>query len=640
MQKAALLITGTLLCGTCSAVGMADMEIYVDYPAGLWNFISDGPLDKANAEQVHSYQRSVKLELSNGQQATMYHTWYGEYTENVVALGFWVYCDNGSFNEMRFQARIRNQAVRPAIRFGDFVNVPSGQWTYVELPLEAFNVTPGENLHYTYFKATQNTRFWLDDVKLITRTPPLIASILVTGNTLSTVSRRSFGGGVMADSLGFEQDPNTWSLLREANVTFFNFPGGINVEYYNWRTSANTATGSVFRVNTADYINSLAHIGADGMISANYGSGTPLDAAEWVQHANVVLGGAIKYWSLGNEPYQPGAHDIRPAPFKHDADTYAAFCVDAIALMKAVDPTVKVGISITPNELSFPQRFFVTNPRTGQSVNGWAAVLLTRMREANVYPDYLDFHLFTMSPGKESDAVAFQMLDRLDFWIGSVKQMLADYWDGTYENTPIHLTESNSVWGEQGKISVSLTNAMYLVTQWGEMHKRNVQSHVWWNVYEAYRTVGNYHESLYGWRNYTDRGFLAAGWPNGSPIPYNTPHPTYYAMRMLDQFADAGDEVLGCSSDNLLLKTFAVRSPSGRVRVMVVNISKDQDYTAAISGVVYPQFVTVHRYGIPQDETESDFTTQVGYAGAPVFASTSRAFNARFNRYSITVIEF
>ncbi|MEO7453443.1 MAG: hypothetical protein ABIV13_01625, partial [Fimbriimonadales bacterium] len=558
---------GTLLCGICSATGMADMEIYVDYPAGLWDFVSEGPVDKFNSEQVHSYEKSARFNLAPGKIATMYHTWSGEYTQNVVALGFWVYCATNDFNDVGFRVRIQNEAMRPEIRIGDHVNVPAGQWTYVELPLQAFHVVPGEKLHYTYFKAPTGITYWLDDIKLITRTPPLITTININqNNILAEVTRRSFGAGVMAHSMGFERDPTTWLLLREAGLTFVNFPGGVNVEYYDWRTSTNSANGSVFRVDTADYINSLNQIGADGMIAANYGSGTPQDAADWVQHANVLLTGNIKYWSLGNEPYQPGAYDIRPAPFRADADTYAQFCVEAIGLMKAVDPSIKIGISITPNEHSFAQRFSVTNPRTGQQVNGWAAVLLTRMREANVYPDYLDFHLFTMAPGKETDAVAFQMLDRLDFWIGSLKQMLQDYWDGPQEQTPIHLTETNSVFGDQGKISVSLTNALYLATQWGEMHERGVQSYVWWNVYEAYRTVGNYHETLYGWRNYTDRGLLAAGWPPGAPILYNTPHPTYYAMRIIGQFADPDDVVVECNSDNMLLKTYAVKSPNGRVR--------------------------------------------------------------------------
>jgi hypothetical protein len=621
---------------------MADMEIYVDYPLGLWDYYSDGPLDRLNTEQAHSYNRSVKFELNNGQQATMYHTWYGEYTSNVTSLGFWIYADSENINDVRFQIRIRNQALRPEIRLGDLFNIPANEWFYVEMPVQAFHMTPGETLHYTHFKASSQVRFWLDDIKLVTRAPGSMSTILVSpGIDKGEVTRRSFGAGVMAGTAGMENDPETWSLLRDAGLTFFNFPGGVYVEMYNWRNSTNTQTGQPFRLTTAEYLNALNQVGADGMIAVNYGSLTEQDAADWVEHANVTLGGNIQYWSIGNEPYQPGSYDIRPDPFDHDAHTYAEFCVNAMALMKAVDPTIKVGISITPTEHAFQQRFTVTNPATGQMARGWAAVLLTRMREAGVYPDYMDFHLYPIAPGRESDAVAFQMQDRLDFWIGGVRQMMQDYWDGDAENIPIHLVESNSVWGDQGKISVNLTNALYLAQQWGEMHKRGVQSHIWWNVYEEYRTVGNYHDTLFGWRNYTDRGILAAGWPNNSPIPYNTPHPTYYALRMIDRFADPGDMVVECTTDNLLLKTFAIRTPAGKVKLMVVNISKDRDYTAIVSGFAVPQFVTIHRYGIPQDEEQSDYTTQIGYGGAPtLLTNIARGFNARFNRYSISVIEF
>ena len=641
MQKAALTLVGTLLCGMCSATGMADMEIYVDYPVGLWDFYSDGPVNRMSTERVHSYQRSVKIELNAGQVATMYHSWLGEYTDNVVSMGFWIYAESGDINNMRVQSHIRNEASNEEVRLGDLATIPLRQWHYVEFPLQAVHVTPGEILHLFFFKPTTNVVFFLDDIKLLTTPPPTIASININPAIVkNTVSRRSFGAGVIAASAGFESDQNTWNLLRDGGITFFNFPGGVYADYYKWQTTTNHQTGAPFRINTQEYINALNYMGAEGMVTANYGSGTPAEVAAWLNHANNVLGGNIKYWSLGNESYHPGAYDIRPAPLDHDAHTYAAFAVEAITLMKAVDPTVKVGVVVTPNEVAFPQRFSVTNPRTGQSVSGWTAVLLTRMREAGVYPDYLDFHQYTMAPGRESDAVAFQMIDRSDFWIGGIKQMLADYWDGAYENTPINLTESNSVWGDQGKMSVSLTNALYMAYQWGAYNYRGLQSHVWWNVYEEYRTVGNYHSTLYGWRNYTDRGILAAGWPTNSPIPYNTPHPVYYAMRIVDQFADPGDQIVECTTNNLLLKTFAIKSPSGRVRLMVINISKDVDYVASIYGVISPQFVTIHRYGMPHDQSESDYSTQVGYGGVAQFRAGARAFNARFNRYSISVIEF
>jgi len=248
-----------------------------------------------------------------------------------------------------------------------------------------------------------------------------------------------------------------------------------------------------------------------------------------------------------------------------------------------------------------------------------------------------------MAPGRESDAVAFQMIDRLDFWTQGMRQMLIDYLGETAAaGIKLHLSESNSTWGQIGKMSVSLTNALYLAYQWGAMNVRGVDSHVWWKLHDEYRTSGNYHESLYGWRQHSDWGIASSAWPPGSPYPLDVPYPPYYAMRMVDRFADPGDEIVECQTDNLLLKTFAVRSASGRLRLMVINISKHEDYTANVDagGYYLPRFVTLHRYGPMEDQTESDYTTQVGYSAPTYGLGPSRSFTARFNRYSITIIEF
>jgi len=633
-----------MLCGIAASGDMGDMEIFVDYPVGLWDFISEGTLDKENTQNVHSYNRSVRLQLSPGQTATMYHTWLGEYTQDVESLGFWIYSDSPSIEDVTFQVRIIYEAPRTAIRLGDYASIPTGQWTYVELSLADMNIVEGETIAYTYFKSDQNVTFWLDDIKLNKTLPPPLTTISMNPSIVkSTLSKMNFGMGINARDRAFEEEQSTWTLLENAGISFFNFPGGINADRYDWRTSTSKVDGSVYRVNTEDYLSTASMVGADVMITTNYGSGTPQESADWVNHANVDLGGNVKYWSIGNECYHPGEYDIRPAPYDHDAETYALFCVEAIQLMKAVDPTIKVGVVATYNQYSFPQRVTVTNPRTGEQVNGWSAVLLTTMRDQGVLPDYFDFHLYTMAPGRESDAVAFQMIDRLDFWVAGMRQMLIDYLGETAAaGIKLHLSESNSVWGTIGKMSVSLTNALYLAYQWGAMGVRDVDSHVWWKLHDEYRTSGNYHESLYGWRQHSDWGVASSDWPPGSPYPLDVPYPTFYAMRMIDKFADPGDEIVECNTDNLLLKTFAIKSPSGKLRLMVINISKDQDYTANVdaSGYWLPRFVTLHRYGPMEDLSESDYTTQYGYT-APVYGlAPSRSFRAKFNRYSITVIEF
>jgi hypothetical protein len=471
-----------------------------------------------------------------------------------------------------------------------------------------------------------------------------LTTITINPNVVkATLSNSNFGLGINARDRAFEEEQSTWNLMQNAGVKFLNFPGGINCDMYDWRTSLSKFDGSLYRVNTADYLRTANIIGADKMICVNYGSGTPQEAADWVYHANVELQGNVNHWSIGNECYQPGEYDIRPPPFDHDAYTYAMFCVEAIQLMKAVDPTIKIGVVTIYNEQSFPQRITVTNPRTGVQANGWSAVLLSTMRDAGVLPDYFDFHLYTMAPGRESDPVAFQMIDRLDFWIGSMRTMLTDYLGETVgSGIELHLTEANATYGTPGKMSVSLTNGLYLAYHWAAMSERNVKSHIWWKLHDEYRTTGNYHPTLYGWREHSDWGIASSNWPPGSPYGLDVAYPTFYGMRMVDKFADPGDEIVECVTDNLFLKTFAIRSPSGRLRLMVINIAKEMDYTATVDagGLFLPRFVTMHRYGPMEDATESDYTTQVGYS-APVFgAGVSRSFSARFNRYSITIIEF
>lgn len=144
--------------------------------------------------------------------------------------------------------------------------------------------------------------------------------------------------------------------------------------------------------------------------------------------------------------------------------------------MKAVDPRVKVGIVGTYGEHSWPQRTTVINPVSGLPASGWSAVVLTRMREAGVLPDYFDFHLAPTAPGKESDAASFQALDRIDFWTERMRKMLRDYLGTAASTIPLNLTESKSGWARLGKQSTSLTNALYLAYSWGQLAVRNADS--------------------------------------------------------------------------------------------------------------------------------------------------------------------
>ncbi|MFD0392375.1 hypothetical protein ACFQ3Z_04465 [Streptomyces nogalater] len=90
--------------------------------------------------------------------------------------------------------------------------------------------------------------------------------------------------------------------------------------------------------------------GAQPILIANYGSGTPEEAAGWVRYANITKDYGAKYWEIGNEIYGNGHYgsgwehddhaDKSPREYARQVRAYAE-------AMKAVDPTVRIGAVLT-----------------------------------------------------------------------------------------------------------------------------------------------------------------------------------------------------------------------------------------------------------------------------------------------------
>jgi hypothetical protein len=139
-------------------------------------------------------------------------------------------------------------------------------------------------------------------------------------------------------------------LLGAAGVKVVRYPGGSYGDIYHWQT--HTAPGGFVAPNTNFdiFMASLQRIGAQPMIIANYGTGTPDEAAGWVRYANITKGYHAQYWTIGNENYGNGYFGATWEADNHadkSAGTYAAGVVAYAQAMKAVDPTIKVGAVLT-----------------------------------------------------------------------------------------------------------------------------------------------------------------------------------------------------------------------------------------------------------------------------------------------------
>ena len=148
--------------------------------------------------------------------------------------------------------------------------------------------------------------------------------------------------------------PAVQGLLGQAGIGMLRYPGGSYGDIYHWQT--NTATGGFVApgTNFDSFMGTVKTIGAQPIIIANYGTGTPQEAAAWVQYANVTKGYGAKFWEIGNENYGNGFYGANWEADNHASKsptTYANNVLQYASAMKAVDPTIKIGavlIAVAP----------------------------------------------------------------------------------------------------------------------------------------------------------------------------------------------------------------------------------------------------------------------------------------------------
>ena len=141
-------------------------------------------------------------------------------------------------------------------------------------------------------------------------------------------------------------DPDVVRLAKEWNIPLLRFSGNYSSGYH-WRdgvgprearpTVRNVAWGGVdsHAFGTDEFLELCRRLGAVPQIGANAGTGTPEEAAAWVQYCNAKHE-RVPIWELGNELY--GGWQIGHT----DAPGYAArFVAFRDAVLKA-DPHIQI----------------------------------------------------------------------------------------------------------------------------------------------------------------------------------------------------------------------------------------------------------------------------------------------------------
>jgi hypothetical protein len=311
----------------------------------------------------------------------------------------------------------------------------------------------------------------------------------------------------------------------------------------------------------------------------------------------------IKYWEIGNECYGTWERDTNNLP--NHAYTYAVRATNYLARMRAVDPSIKIGVVAVPGESAYANGYTTHpayNPRTAQTNYGWTPVMLTTLKNFGVRPDFLIHHHYPQWTDPNNVAASpvndESLLASTGNWAAdaaTLRQHIADYYGPGGTNIELVVTENNSDAGQQGRQSTSLVNGVYYADSLGRLLQTEFNGFVWWDLRNGTDTQGYFGSHLYGWRTYGDLGMI-----NG----LNTRHPTFYAAKLMQWLVRPGDTLLGTTSDYAYLSAYAGRRANGSVALLVVNksLAANLNVRVNLAGFVPAASATIRSYGMLNDE--------------------------------------
>lgn len=225
----------------------------------------------------------------------------------------------------------------------------------------------------------------------------------IYGNFIEHLGRCIYGGvfeekSPLSDANGYRRD--VLEAVRKLNVSILRWPGGNFSSNYHWmdgigprdnrppRLEMAWGTVESNRFGTHEFLNYCEMLGTEPYICANLGTGSWLEAQQWVEYVNSSQDTAmtrlrrqngrsapwkVTYWGLGNEmdgPWQMG---------HRSAEDYGKFALEAAKLMRWTDPHIKLIAAGS------------SNYNTGIDWIGWNRTVLDFLK---THADYLSLHMY------------------------------------------------------------------------------------------------------------------------------------------------------------------------------------------------------------------------------------------------------
>ena len=398
--------------------------------------------------------------------------------------------------------------------------------------------------------------------------------------------------------------------------------------------STSAGSGNSWLCDFGSYMNFINAFTPKGIpiITVNFGTGTPQEAAAWVHYANVVKGYGIKYWQIGNETegdWETGG------PI--NTQDYARRYIEFYDAMKAEDATITVCGPVAGGFYDSSNMYDCRNV-----IQDFISIMHAKGKDS--YVNAIDFHWYPYwlanSEAANSAVTAFSYIPQ----IGQMKTDLTSYVSGTSvsPNVPIVMSEFNVSAGTPLLMN-QLTNALLVTNSLGELVKNfgtRAHSNLWDTLNGSSDTTNNtqgdqgYLQVEAGAYQYQQRATYWAQFimnNNWSASGDSNPH------QLVSTTANSGAATLGLYTDY---------RPDNVLSLLVINKDATNSYAATINlngftPASTASGVTFGSLNYAWETVSSPYHASPDLAPTTVtFNNVSTSFPVTFGPYTITVLQF
>jgi len=315
--------------------------------------------------------------------------------------------------------------------------------------------------------------------------------------------------------------PATATYVKDINHHVLRYPGGLRADEDHWEEVLKKKD---FMVDIDEFNGFLSKTGTEAMITVNFGTGTPEEAARWVKYVKDKKIPA-RLWEIGNELYG-NWHANHCSP-----DEYGKKAREFAIQMKKADPNAHI------------TAVWMLDGDWNEGV----------FKHLNDVVDGVNVHHYPQNTGQENDAGLLAAPQTLNEILPAVRKQLEEFGvpGKKYE---IWLTEWNSVDFEPGPQTMTIVNALFVADYLGMLAHHNIDQASYWDVHNDVTPQGG------------DYGYLSR---SGAPDGDNIPRSSYWAFKMASHSLGRGS-LLESSTGNDLVSTYLTKDGK-KQSLMIVN---------------------------------------------------------------------